>query len=138
VLTISPLRDEDIPAVLEIEKLSFSAPKNESIFKSERSNYLVAKEADRVVGFIGHEKIADETHIINMAVHPENRKQGIGKRLLEMVLNDQDVFFLEVRASNLPAQRLYEKYGFNKVGTRKNYYSDNGEDALIMRREPIG
>lgn len=123
-----------MPAVVEIENLSFPVPKNEGFFKSDQNKYLVAKEGSKIVGYVGIEEISGERHVINMAVHPENRKQGIGKRLIEAVLNDKDVFFLEVRASNIPAQKLYEKYGFEKVGTRKNYYSDNDEDAIIMRR----
>jgi len=137
VLNIFPLENKDIQAVVEIENLSFPAPKNEAFFKSDRNKYLVAKEGEKVVGYIGTEEISGETHIINMAVHPENRKQGIGKSLLEAVLNDKDTFFLEVRVSNLPAQKIYEKYGFEKVSVRKNYYEDNSEDAYIMRREPL-
>ena len=135
MLNIFPLEDKDILAVVEIENLSFPVPKNEGFFRSDQNKYLVAKEKDKVVGYIGTEEISGETHIINMAVHPENRQQGTGKRLIEAVLNDKDVFFLEVRFSNIPAQKLYEKYGFKKVGIRKNYYEDNGEDAYIMRRE---
>lgn len=137
MLNIFPLENKDIQAVVEIENLSFPAPKNEAFFKSDRNKYLVAKEGEKVVGYIGTEEISGETHIINMAVHPENRKQGIGKSLLEAVLNDKDTFFLEVRVSNLPAQKIYEKYGFEKVSVRKNYYEDNSEDAYIMRREPL-
>ena len=136
MLNIFPLEDKDIQAVIEIENLSFPVPKNEGFFKSDQNKYLMAKEEGKVVGYIGIEEISGETHIINMAVHPENRKQGIGNKLLEAVLNEKDVFFLEVRASNDVAQKLYEKYGFKKVGTRKNYYEDNGEDAYIMRRDP--
>ncbi len=136
MLEIYPLKDEDIPAAVEIENLSFSSPKPESLFRQDENKYLVAKENGKMVGYIGLEKIVDEIHIINMAVHPENRKQGIGKRLLEKVLNDRDIFYLEVRVSNLAAQKLYEKYGFKKAGIRKNYYEDNGEDAFTMRREP--
>jgi len=135
VLNIFPLEDKDIPAVVEIENLSFPVPKNEGFFKSDQNKYLAAKEGDKVIGYIGVEEISGETHVVNMAVAPGERGKGYGKRLIEAVLNDKDVFFLEVRASNLPAQKLYEKYGFEKVGTRKNYYGDNGEDAIIMRRE---
>ena len=135
-MKISPLKEENIQDVVEIEDVSFSAPKKDSIFRHDQNKYLVAEENGKIVGYIGTEEISGETHIINMAVHPENRKQGIGKKLIEAVLDDEDVFFLEVRASNIAAQKLYEKYGFEKVGVRKNYYEDNGEDAYIMRREP--
>ena len=130
------MTDADLAEVVAIEKASFNAPKEESVFRHDEKKYLVARNGGRIVGYIGLEKIEGETHIINMAVNPEHRKQGIGKQLIETVLNDTDAFFLEVRVSNLAAQKLYEKYGFKNVGVRKNYYQDNGEDAYIMRREP--
>jgi len=135
MLKIVPMTENDLAQVVEIERASFNAPKDESIFRHDENKYLVARNGGRIVGYIGLEKIAGETHIINMAVDPEHRKRGIGKQLIEKILNDKDVFFLEVRVSNSAAQRLYEKYGFKNVGIRKNYYSDNGEDAYIMRRE---
>ena len=134
---ISPLKTDDIAKVVEIEKVSFSAPKDEVIFRDDQNKYLVARENDEIVGYIGVENISGETHIINMAAKDRFRKKGIGIKLVEAVLNDRDVFFLEVRASNAPAQNLYEKFGFKKVGLRKKYYADNGEDACVMRREPL-
>lgn len=136
VITIEPLKDEDIPEVYEIEKLSFVAPKDESVFKNDQNKYLVAKMNRGVVGYIGMEVVAGEKHIINMAVHPGERRRGIGTKLIESFLDPKAVCFLEVRVSNEAAQSLYEKYGFNKVGKRKNYYEDNGEDAFIMRKDP--
>jgi ribosomal-protein-alanine N-acetyltransferase len=130
------MKNEDLAEVVAIERLSFKAPKDESVFREDEHKYLVAKEDKKVVGYIGVEKIEGETHIINMAVRPDHRGKGIGKKLMEKVLNKKDVFFLEVRVSNLPALGLYEKYGFKKVGLRKKYYADNNEDAYIMRREP--
>jgi len=135
MLKISPMRNIDISAVVTIENLSFTAPKSEEVFRQDENKYLVAREDERVVGYIGIEKIQGETHIINTAVHPDVRRRGIGKKLVESILNDQDVFFLEVRVSNLAAQSLYKKHGFGIVGTRKNYYSNNGEDAHIMKKE---
>jgi ribosomal-protein-alanine N-acetyltransferase len=70
-----------------------------------------------------------------MAVHPDYRGTGIGKRLMQHVLNDEDVFFLEVRISNEGAKKVYEKYGFKVIDLRKGYYAD-GEDAYVMRRIP--
>jgi ribosomal-protein-alanine N-acetyltransferase len=135
VLIVERLKEEDIPAVVEIENLSFPVPKGALVFKSDQNKYWVAKEDGKAVGYVGVEKIAGEFHIVNTAVHPDYRRTGIARRLLEEILNDKGVFFLEVRVSNLPAQKLYHKYGFEKVGIRKNYYSDNGEDAYIMRRK---
>lgn len=134
MFNISPLKDKDIPAVVAIENLSFAAPKSVDVFREDEHKYLVARDKDRIVGYIGIEDIASEKHIINMAVHPDYRNKGIGKRLIEAVLNDKDVFFLEVRVSNISAQNLYKKYGFGIVGARKRYYSDDDEDAYIMRK----
>ncbi|MFH1825668.1 MAG: ribosomal protein S18-alanine N-acetyltransferase [bacterium] len=136
MLNILPMKDEDILSTVDIENVSFSAPKSEAVFKEDEHKYLVVKEAGKVLGYIGIEKIEGETHIINMAVLPERRKQGIGQKLIEAIINDQDVFFLEVRISNLAAQRLYGRFGFKVVGTRKKYYENNGEDAYTMKREP--
>ncbi|MEE8637755.1 MAG: ribosomal protein S18-alanine N-acetyltransferase [Candidatus Margulisiibacteriota bacterium] len=135
-MKISPLKEENIQDVVEIEDVSFSVPKKDSIFRHDQNKYLVAEENGKIIGYIGTEEISGETHIINMAVAPGERGKGYGKRLIEAVLDDENVFFLEVRASNNAARKLYEKYGFEKVGVRKNYYEDNGEDACIMRREP--
>src|SRR3989338_3451672 len=129
------MKDKDIGAVVEIEKSSFQFPKPEAIFREDEHKYLVAKDEGKVVGYIGVEKILDEVHIINMAVHPDYRAKGIGKRLMQHVLNDEEVFFLEVRVSNETAKKIYEKYGFKVINTRKAYYAD-GEDAFVMRRIP--
>ena len=135
MIDILPLKEVNIKAVVGIEDLSFTAPKAEEVFFSDQNKYLIAVENDEVLGYIGIERISGEIHIINMAVHPDYRGRGIGKKLVENVLNDKDVFFLEVRVSNLAAQKLYGKYGFKVVGTRKKYYQDNDEDAYIMKRE---
>lgn len=135
MIVIDSMKEKDIPAVVEIEKRSFSYPKPESIFREDEHKYLVAKAGDKIIGYIGIEKVLDETHIINMAVHPDYRATGIGKRLMQHVLNDEDVFFLEVRVSNENAKKVYEKYGFKVIDTRKGYYAD-GEDAYVMRRIP--
>ncbi|MEA3492960.1 MAG: ribosomal protein S18-alanine N-acetyltransferase [Candidatus Margulisiibacteriota bacterium] len=136
MITIGPLKEEDIPEIYEIEKLSFAAPKEASVFRNDRNKYLVAKMNRGVVGYIGIEDIAGEKHVVNMAVHPDERRMGIGEKLIETILDPKAACFLEVRVSNTAAQNLYEKYGFQKVGRRKNYYADNGEDALIMRKDP--
>jgi len=129
------MKDKDIPAVVEIERLSFRFPKPESVFLEDEHKYLVARDDNKIAGYIGIERILDEVHIINMAVHPDYRGQGIGKRLMQHVLNDEEVFFLEVRVSNENAKKIYEKYGFKVINDRKGYYAD-GEDAYVMRRIP--
>ena len=136
MLKIEHLAEKDIAKVVEIEKLCFNAPKSKAVFRSDLTKYVVAREDGRIVGYIGTEKIKGETHIINMAVHPAHQKKGVGKELVESILNDQDIFFLEVRVSNVAAQKIYLRQGFRNVGLRENYYSDNNEDAYILRREP--
>ena len=106
------------------------------------AQYLVARIGDEVAGYGGMWLMVDEGHIITFAVHPDWRRQKIGERLLLAFLDlarDRGAHeaTLEVRLSNLPARRLYEKFGFRPVGLRPRYYSDNGEDALIMTTSPL-
>jgi ribosomal-protein-alanine N-acetyltransferase len=95
-----------------------------------------------LLGFVGLWLMVREAHIVTVAVRGDKRRQGIGERLLIAAIElaketDQDVVTLEVRASNDAAQAMYEKYGFDRVGLRKRYYTDDGEDALIMTTPPI-
>jgi ribosomal-protein-alanine N-acetyltransferase len=96
-----------------------------------------------IVGYIGYWLMAGEAHISTVAVHPDMRGRSFGEVLLEHSLEDAaqrgaHVATLEVRVSNTSAQQLYTKYGFEKVGMRKAYYSDNNEDAFIMTTPPLG
>lgn len=139
---VEPMALGDIPAVHEIERASFSAPWPTYAFRQElESNrlarYLVARDGDHVVGYAGLWLMVDEAHITTFAVAPEYRRRGVGQILLLELLRIAEsvgaaVATLEVRVSNLPARRLYEKYGFRPVGVRPRYYTDNNEDALIM------
>lgn len=132
----------DIPAVLEIERLSFSAPWPPEAFQHEiarnrMARYLVARSGDRVVGYAGVWLMVDDAHITTFGVHPEWRRQGIGRRILLALLAlagemGAARMTLEVRASNLPAQALYRAHGFEVAGRRVGYYTDDGEDALVM------
>jgi ribosomal-protein-alanine N-acetyltransferase len=97
---------------------------------------------DFIVGFAGMWIMADEAHVTNIAVREHYRRRGLGESLfisiIELALELKANFItLEVRTSNAAAQSLYRKYGFNKVGTRRGYYIDNGEDALLMTTENI-
>ena len=97
---------------------------------------------DRVVAYAGMWIMVDEAHVTTFAVHPTWRRRKVGERLLLALLDlaiarSAREATLEVRLSNLAARRLYEKYGFRPVGLRPRYYSDNGEDALIMTTEPL-
>jgi ribosomal-protein-alanine N-acetyltransferase len=145
---IETMRIEDLEEVLEIETASFPTPWSRNSFlyeilDNERAIYLVAKnEFGKVVGYIGMWVVFDEGHITNIAAHPLYRRQGVGKALLNQLINvarENGVkhLTLEVRRSNLSAQDLYQKIGFVHMGVRRKYYLDNKEDALIMWKGPI-
>ena len=124
-----------------IEKTCFSDPWAKADFeyqiKSPNSKILGAFAEKRPVGFINVQCIAGELTVNNIAVMSLHRGKGIGNRLLSYALElypEAECALLEVRISNIPAQRLYEKYGFVKVGQRKNYYSNPTEDAILMTK----
>lgn len=133
----------DIPEVLNIERASFTTPWSKASFFSEiQSKNSIAKIAELngvVVAYICIKHIEDECHILNLAVHPDYRRCGIAKALLSNIIQELSeeeckFFYLEVRASNYAARRLYEKFGFKTVGIRKRYYINPTEDAVIMMR----
>ncbi|QNU67650.1 ribosomal protein S18-alanine N-acetyltransferase [Ruminiclostridium herbifermentans] len=135
---------EHLDDVMIIESLSFKIPWSRSSFIEELVDnklafYFAAVSGGRVIGYGGVWKIFDEGHITNIAVHPEFRRCGAASAIMERILymcNENEIksLTLEVRKSNIAAQKLYEKYGFKAEGIRKRYYSDNNEDALIMWR----
>ena len=145
---IEPMTLDDLPAVHAIERASFTTPWPDDAYRSEiltnrLATYLVVRVGQTVVGFAGIWMMVDEAHITTFAVDPAWRRQGIGGRLLLAVMDAAVARHareatLEVRLSNVPARRLYEQYGFRPVGLRPRYYTDNGEDALIMTTEPLG
>jgi len=147
-LRIGPMTVADLGAVQSIERASFTAPWPPHAYRSEietnrLAHYLVGRIGDEIVAYAGMWVMVDEAHITTFAVHPAWRRQRIGERLLLALLDlalDRRAreATLEVRLSNLAARRLYEKYGFRPVGIRPRYYSDDGEDALIMTTEPLG
>ena len=135
------LEERHIKPILEIERLSQPAPWSEESFRRELSKeggiFLVAEDGTGVLGYAGSWIVADELHLITVAVQPDIRRDGIGQKLVvESLLRGQEVgakcATLEVRVSNEPAIKLYEKLGFKDFGRRKAYYSDNKEDAEIM------
>lgn len=140
--TIDRMHEKDLEQVLEIEKLSFPTPWSRNSFLSElRENefahYFVCRVDGRVMGYAGMWIILDEAHITNVAVHPQYRGKGFGHLLLaelmrQSLLRGSDRITLEVRKSNQAAQRVYEHMGFRATGVRKGYYTDTGEDAIIM------
>ena len=132
----------DLPRILEIERLAFPAPWTLASFQRELtlpfSRIVVALPADsqEVVGFLCRWLIADECHVLNVAVHPESRRLGIGAVLISEAITEArstgaGVVTLEVRRSNLPARQLYRKFEFEERRLRRHYYGP-GEDAIIM------
>ena len=146
-VVIGPMGLDDLPAIHAIEQASFTSPWPPHAYQSELesnrlAHYLVARVGDTVAGYGGMWLMVDEAHITTFAVHPAWRRQKIGERLLVAFLDiamDRGAHeaTLEVRLSNLPARKLYEKYGFRPVGLRPRYYSDDNEDALIMTTEAL-
>jgi ribosomal-protein-alanine N-acetyltransferase len=146
-VVIQDMTLEDVPGVQVVENASFPVPWPANAFKHEltqnrNARYIVARDQGRIVAYAGLWLMVDEAHITTFAVHPEARRQRIGERLLQRLFEiahemNAEWLTLEVRASNLAAQRLYEKYGFRRAGVRRRYYSDNNEDALIMWTERI-
>ena len=132
---------DDVDGVAAVEAVTFPTPWTREAFVSEMKNvaarYLVAEKDGQIIGYAGAWIIIDESHITNIAVLKEHRGQGIGRMLtagLMQYLSNLGAAYatLEVRKSNEVAQNLYVSLGFIKLGVRKRYYEDNGEDALIM------
>jgi [ribosomal protein S18]-alanine N-acetyltransferase len=136
------LKEEDIDQILKIEELSFATPWTRQSFENELNLnqfavYLVLEKEGQVIGYCGMWLIVDEAHITNIAVLPEFRGQKLGEGILRMIMEvakkrGAKTMTLEVRVSNTVAQSLYRKLGFMNGGIRKNYYTDNYEDALVM------
>lgn len=147
-ITIQLMSEDDIAEVHKIELLSFSLPWSKKVWldelmNSQITNYLTAKlDNNLVVGYVGFWLVNDEAMIVNIAVHPDYRKEKIGEKLLRSILElagkkGAKLCTLEVRISNSPAIKLYEKYGFQIIAIRKGYYRDNNEDAYVMWLNPI-
>lgn len=145
-VAIRPMTVDDIPVVVDIDRLSFALPWPERSYRFEigenpTSHLLVAEQSNdgysRVVGYVGFWLLVDEAHISTLAVHPDRRGRGIGEQLLVAALEralelGAALATLEVRTSNDVAIGLYRKHGFEMVGQRPHYYRDNNEDALLM------
>lgn len=146
-VTFEEMRLEHLSQVVAIEEVSFPTPWSQSSFANElvQNNfayYIVATAVEKVLAFGGMWLILDEAHITNVAVHPDYRKNNIGRALmLEMIrraiLMGAVSMTLEVRPSNSAARRLYASLGFVERGVRKRYYTDTNEDALIMWKEDL-
>ena len=143
-MIITNMREQHVAQVAALEKLCFSDPWSERSIASELDNklalWLVAADGERVVGYVGSQTVLPETDMMNVAVSPERRREGIAEALVDALVSElknigSTSLTLEVRASNMPAIGLYEKMGFLEAGRRKNYYRNPREDALILRKE---
>ncbi|MFS0577041.1 ribosomal protein S18-alanine N-acetyltransferase [Sporosarcina sp. 179-K 3D1 HS] len=133
---------EDIPAVVAIEEEAFATPWSAEVFEHEMvgnnyAHYIVAVHEGEVIGHCGMWIVLDECHITNVAVRQHMRGNHIGEGLMRQAIaycqeKEVRLMTLEVRVSNHTAQNLYRKLGFQEGGIRKNYYTDDHEDALVM------
>lgn len=141
-VVLSPMRRRHLRAVLGIEEAAYPRPWSAALFASElalseQRTYLVAKVDGRVVGYGGVMYVLPDAHVTTIAVDERQRRRGVGTRLLlalarAAVAKGATALTLEVRASNAAAQDLYRRFGFAPAGVRKGYYTDTGEDAIVM------
>lgn len=146
-LIIRKMTLEDVPSVLELDQKSFSLPWPERSFRFEltanpASRSWVAELEGKIVGMIVVWLVLEEAHVATLATHPEYRRQGIGTKLLSQALlhlleEGARSSFLEVRESNLSAQNMYRKFGYETTGRRPRYYKDNNEDAILMNLDSL-
>ena len=143
-MRIENMTASHVPEIAALEKLCFSDPWSEKSIASELDNplscWLVSLEGETVTGYVGSQTVLDETDMMNIAVRPDFRRQGIARALIEALTvqlkkRGSRALMLEVRSSNASARMLYEKLGFVQVGIRRNYYHNPREDALILRKE---
>lgn len=141
-LDMATMRVEDIPEVLRVESLCFATPWPRNAFQNELTenklaHYFVGRVNEDIIAYGGLWVILEDAHITTVAVHPSHQGGGYGERMLVQLLDEAIArgacwVTLEVRESNVVAQSLYKKYGFTIVNTRRGYYSDNDENALVM------
>lgn len=132
----------DIEEVSVIEKKSFTLPWTIDIYQKELTensyaHYYVVEKSGKIIGFCGVWIVIDEAQITNIAILPDYRGQNYGVGLFQYIINQVirngvKRLSLEVRVSNIIAQKLYRKFGLKPAGIRKNYYTDNNEDAIVM------
>jgi [ribosomal protein S18]-alanine N-acetyltransferase len=138
-LRLRKLAYGDLPSVIAIERRSFPTPWSLAMFVLELSKpsgiCLAAENDDGLIGYLVCSRYDDVWHLMNVAIHPDQRRRGVATELIEGLFEEAGPgarFTLEVRVSNGPAIAMYERFGFRSAGRRRRYYHDNGEDALIM------
>ncbi|HHV42352.1 MAG TPA: ribosomal protein S18-alanine N-acetyltransferase [Clostridiaceae bacterium] len=151
-IIIRPATTRDLSSIVEIYQESFSRRQGPATFSRDLKEimlnspysmlYFVAEADNKIRGFISAYPLGDVMDIYDLTVRLEDRRQGIGRQLMERILleskaRDIDLLMLEVAESNLPALKLYEKLGFICYGLREKYYQDTGEDAYLMRLDLI-
>ena len=144
-MIFAKMTEKHVAQVAELEKICFgTAAWSEKSIASELNNalslWIVAVEDEKVLGYVGSQTVMGETDMMNVAVHPDYRKQGIATGLITELIGalkkqESHCLTLEVRASNEPAKNLYKMLDFEEIGIRKNYYRNPREDALILRKE---
>jgi ribosomal-protein-alanine N-acetyltransferase len=139
--SIRPLSYFDLSQVISVERRAFTSPWSLSMFVLELTKpsgvHLAAVEGSQIRGYVICARYDEAYHVMSLAVDPDHQRRGIASALLEAAIDRAGAdanYTLEVRVSNLGAIALYERHGFRAVGTRPRYYSDNGEDAIIMWR----
>jgi [ribosomal protein S18]-alanine N-acetyltransferase len=147
LMRLRKMRTSDLPAVMFIENANYQFPWSEAIFQDcLRVNYScwICEESDKILGFSIVSIAVGEAHILNINVHPDEQKQGVGRKMLTNLIEvarskNAETIFLEVRPSNAGAIALYMSMGFNEIGIRKGYYpAENGrEDALMLALELV-
>src|SRR5207248_10568566 len=146
-LTIEPMREADVPAVQIIERDIFSTPWPRNAYYRElasrnSAHYIVLRKDEEVVGYAGMWRMYDEAHVTTIGVRHDVQHSGYGRVLFAALVQaayDMGAKWvtLEVRTSNDNAMRMYEAFGFKVIGRRKGYYTDNGEDAIVMWSDSI-
>jgi len=142
-LEIDYMRECDLKDVMWIERKSFRTPWTGNTFRRELeddndfSHFMVGRHKNKTIAFIGFTHVLDEAHILTFAVHPKYRRRGVGTQLLTYTLNMAKTLgakkvTLEVRVSNISAQSLYKRFGFQTIAIRKRFYPDTGEDGYLM------
>ena len=143
-MEITRMTKAHVASVANLEKICFSDPWSEKSvgeeLKNELSLWLVAMEGERLAGYVGSQTVLGETDMMNVAVDPVFRRQGLGEKLIQSLIEQlkaagSHCLTLEVRATNTPAIALYSKMGFQEIGRRPKYYRNPREDALILRKE---